>query len=371
MAPTGPVITPAPWGNGNFGVNWEAVTRYDEFIREAAEPVGWPMERVRAHIMIESQGSPDQIQLSSPRVSYGLMQIVPYGVGWEGWHQLVKEKAGMPVDAPEQKVIQALADPRINILVGVAILETYYVKCGTLDGASSFFFTGTCNWWGDDPISKVTGAKYKETLDGLIAEQGGATDSTQALAGDPLQIIFGGQPTPIAFRFREEGAAIYEFGVGHGTTSSNQHTGLDVSVPYNTPIHSLAAGSVVCVGGNGTPMWGQGCGAFSDTGDLGPGSPTLGVGNITVLQDNGYKITYGHSREAFVIPGERVTAGQPIGTSGGMFGAHSHIEVVTCEPLKTGDPLSCYWLWDPEMYLKNAMDLTEPVFSPRDDAPQP
>jgi len=148
------VTVPAPWGNGSFGVDWEAVTQYDDFIREAAVPVGWPIERVRAHIMIESQGAPEPIeQSSSDRLSYGLMQVVPYGVGWEGWQALVKEKAGLPANAPEQKVRQALMEPRINILVGVAILEMYYVKCGTLDGASSFFFTMTCNWWRDDPAS--------------------------------------------------------------------------------------------------------------------------------------------------------------------------------------------------------------------------
>jgi hypothetical protein len=140
-------------------------------------------------------------------------------------------------------------------------------------------------------------------------------------------------------------------------TSPNQHTGLDVGVAYNTPIHSLAAGTVLCVGDAGTEMpWGQGCGAYNDTGDDGPGSPRLGKGNITIMQDNGFKVTYGHSRESWVSPGERVAAGQQIGTSGGMFGAHSHIEVTTCQPELTGIDWSCYWLWDPEVKLREAMD---------------
>ena len=389
MAPTGPVKTTAPWGNGDFGVNWEAVTQYDDFIHEAADPVGWPIERVRAHIMIETQGVADAIQQNNANGwSYGLMQVVPYGVGWEGWHQLVKQKAGLPANAPEQKVRQALFKPRTNILVGVAILETFYVSCGSLDGASSSFFTGTCNWWGNDPISNVTGAKYKATIDSLIAEQKGAADPTEvaddtkpAVGVDPLQFIYAGQPAPITFRFGEFGGGLYEYGPGHGAglTSPNQHTGLDVGVAYNTPIHSLAAGEVLCVGGNGTPTWGQGCGAFSDTGDLGPGSPSLGVGNITIMQDNGFKITYGHSRQAFVSPGERVAAGQPIGTSGGMFGAHNHIDVVVNRPDLVDDSLSLvgpglpYWLLNPEVHLREAMGQDGVDVQPcaRQPIPQP
>ncbi len=383
MVPSGPVQTRAPWGDGSFGVNWENVTQYDDFIREAADPVGWPIERVRAHIMIETQGIPTAIQQNNANGwSYGLMQVVPYGVGWEGWHQLVKEKAGLPANAPEQKVRQALSDPRINILVGVAILETFYQNCGNLDGASSSFFTGTCNWWGNDPISRVTGATYKATIDALIAEQkaaegamemgAGVDDDKPEVAADPLGIVFGGNSTPVTFgHLAMHTLDLYHYGVGHGTTSPFMHPGLDIGVPYNTPLHSPAAGEVVCVGGNGTPMWGQGCGAFRDTGDLGPDGANLGVGNISILLDTGHKLTLGHSRQAFVNPGDRVVAGQQVGTSGGMFGAHTHIDVATCRPDLTGDQVSCYWLNEPVSALLEAMGGNGVVLQPRIPVPQP
>jgi soluble lytic murein transglycosylase-like protein len=172
MAPTGPVTTPAPWGS--FGVDWENVTRYDSFIREAADAAGWPIERVRAHIMIESQGTADAIR-ENPNGggAYGLMQIVPYGVGWDGWHALVKEKAGLPADAPEKRVRQALLDPRINIHVGVAILEMFFATHGTLDAASGAYITGSPTWESNIISEFPMGRTYRKSMHGLIAEQSG------------------------------------------------------------------------------------------------------------------------------------------------------------------------------------------------------
>ena len=187
MTPTGPVTTPAPWGS--FGVDWENVTRYDDLIHEAADPVGWPIERVRAHIMIESQGFPDSVQQSSPRVSYGLMQIVPYGVDWEGWHKLVKEKAGLPADALERKVLQALADPRLNILVGVTILDTFYANYGSLDAASSVFITGTPDWGRSTGTEFPRSTSYAESFNGLIVEQVGASKLADAAGGPESAMV--------------------------------------------------------------------------------------------------------------------------------------------------------------------------------------
>lgn len=54
-----------------------------------------------------------------------------------------------------------------------------------------------------------------------------------------------------------------------------------------------------------------------------------------------------------------------------MFGAHTHIDVVTCQPELTGSTVSCYWLWDPETTLKKAMDPGAISFCARVDVPQP
>ena len=355
MAPSGSINTPAPFGAGSFGINWEDITQYDEFIHEAADPVGWPIDRVRGHIVIESQGNPNAVQQNNQNGwSFGLMQVVPFGIGWPGWHELVREKAGLPANAPAQKVRQALSDPRTNIRVGVAILESGFVTHGTLDAASSAFFTGTPDWFGRDTVNKVTGDQYKAALNGLIAEQAG--DDTAPAApkpeqvADPLHVMFGGHPAPVFFGHKQLNTlALYHYGVGHGTDSPFAHTGIDVDVDYGTPLHTPLGGKVLCVGENwsGDDMWGQGCGAFRDTGDHGPDHPSIGVGNITIMLDSGQKLTFGHCRQALVNAGDRVEAGEQVGTSGGMFGSHTHIDVAVSRPDLTGDPNSSYWLLDP------------------------
>src|SRR5215207_5915193 len=107
ITPAGPVKTHSPQG-GRFGIDWGEITRYDLFIHTAADPVGWPIERVRGHIVIESQGDPKAVQRNARNGwSYGLMQVVPYGVGWAGWNTLVKEIADLPQSASKEQVVNA------------------------------------------------------------------------------------------------------------------------------------------------------------------------------------------------------------------------------------------------------------------------
>jgi hypothetical protein len=123
------------------------------------------------------------------------------------------------------------------------------------------------------------------------------------------------------------GPDLYDYGRYYGL-NGREHPGIDVGLPYDTTLYAPMAGTIVCAGtGRGAGADGGGCAAFNDTGDGGPGNPVQGVGRIELLLDNGAALVIGHSRQCFHAPGTRVEAGQPIGTSGGMYGAHIHPEM--------------------------------------------
>ncbi len=121
------------------------------------------------------------------------------------------------------------------------------------------------------------------------------------------------------------GPDLYAYGKEHGLDGS-QHTGIDVGMTYGTPMYAPAAGIVVCGGtGVGGGVKGTGCGAFNDWGD--GATVRQGVGRIELYYPNlDASLIVGHSRTCTVKPGDAVQAGQLIGTSGGMFGAHIHLE---------------------------------------------
>ncbi len=89
---------------------------------------------------------------------------------------------------------------------------------------------------------------------------------------------------------------------------STNHGGIDIGVPYYTPIYASRAGYV-----------------SSSTGWYG------GYGLAVVLiHDSGYSTVYGHNSELLVSPGEYVEQGQLIayaGSTGWSTGPHCHFEV--------------------------------------------
>jgi murein DD-endopeptidase MepM/ murein hydrolase activator NlpD len=85
------------------------------------------------------------------------------------------------------------------------------------------------------------------------------------------------------------------------------HAGIDIGVPYGTPIHAAASGTVVLAGWNG------------------------GYGNYTCIDHGGGLATcYAHQSSFAVSTGAQVSQGQVIGyvgNTGHSFGAHLHFEV--------------------------------------------
>jgi murein DD-endopeptidase MepM/ murein hydrolase activator NlpD len=123
---------------------------------------------------------------------------------------------------------------------------------------------------------------------GQLAAAQGATDSSPSAAG----LIW-----PVS------GPVVSPFGYRWGRL----HAGIDIAVPYGTPIHAAAAGTVVLAG------W------------------VSGYGNYTCIDHGGGLATcYAHQSSYAVSQGAAVGQGQVIGyvgCTGHCFGPHLHFEV--------------------------------------------
>lgn len=333
MTPTGLIATAGITGT------WDAITRYDNLIHAAADPVGWPVARIRATIAIESAGDPVAVQRNAANGdSYGLMQIVPYGVGWAGWHALVRQIAGLPASASQQRVIDALYDPAVNIAVGVAILEQFYQQHGSLDAASSAFFTGNPTWAGaGDSVNRNTPAWYRATLNALIAEQ--------ARFGDVLERLFGGWAYDISAGYGQlvtwSCPGCYDYQTAYGLDAQH-HYAYDVAARAGdgAPLYAPFAGTVVCAGTDvGSGAWGTGCAKFDRLNNYGGSPAGTGSGRLELLHEDGDRsLIIGHVLSSRVRPGDRVQAGDLLGYQGGMNGSHVHLEGRYAGGTRIGDP---------------------------------
>src|SRR5436190_10267245 len=126
------------------------------------------------------------------------------------------------------------------------------------------------------------------SIRGRLAAAQSATDSTPSAAG----LIW-----PV------NGPVVSPFGYRWGRL----HAGIDIAVPYGTPIHAAAAGTVVLAG------W------------------VSGYGNYTCIDHGGGMATcYAHQSSYAVSQGASVGQGQVIGyvgCTGHCFGPHLHFEV--------------------------------------------
>jgi murein DD-endopeptidase MepM/ murein hydrolase activator NlpD len=123
---------------------------------------------------------------------------------------------------------------------------------------------------------------------GQLAAAQGATDSTPSASG-LIWPVNGPVTSPFGYRW------------------GRLHAGIDIGVPYGTPIHAAAAGTVVLAGWVG------------------------GYGNYTCIDHGGGLATcYAHQSAFAVSVGAQVSQGQVIGyvgCTGHCFGPHLHFEV--------------------------------------------
>lgn len=89
--------------------------------------------------------------------------------------------------------------------------------------------------------------------------------------------------------------------------ASTFHRGVDIAAPIGTPVHAVAAGTVIKARGNGS------------------------AGNeIKIKHNNGVETRYLHMHKTAVRVGDKVRSGQVIGTvgnSGNSTGPHLHFEL--------------------------------------------
>ena len=106
-----------------------------------------------------------------------------------------------------------------------------------------------------------------------------------------------------------------------------QHSGFDITADIGTKVHPISEGVVLLAEFDGTTT--EGYDAFND-----------GYGNkVEILNDDGRRVVYGHLREFYVKPGDRVTKDTVIGitgTSGGSRVPHLHLEIRKSNTEETG-----------------------------------
>lgn len=113
------------------------------------------------------------------------------------------------------------------------------------------------------------------------------------------------------------------------------HSGFDITADIGTEVHPIMAGTVLLAEFDGTTT--EGFDAFND-----------GYGNkVEILNEDGRRVVYGHLREFFVKPGQKVTTETIIGKTGSSGGSrvpHLHLEIRNENTEETGlthtiDPL--------------------------------
>jgi len=147
-------------------------------------------------------------------------------------------------------------------------------------------------------------ASTREQEKVLIAEANALAAEDAGIRGQ-LAAAQGGDTTPSSqgLIWPVSGPVTSPFGYRWGRL----HAGIDIGVPYGTPIHAAASGTVVLAGWTG------------------------GYGNYTCIDHGGGLATcYGHQSAYAVSGGAQVSQGQVIGyvgNTGHSFGAHLHFEV--------------------------------------------
>jgi murein DD-endopeptidase MepM/ murein hydrolase activator NlpD len=306
--------TPATPGAGGVGATgadpstdqWR--TQIDEAAARVSQDSGVAIDgdALQAIMMIESGGD---ARATSGAGARGLNQVMPFHTDNPNYRQYGTD----------------LYDPQTNLYYSAAILADNYKRWGDWDKAVAAYLgaiDANGNIAGGDPYTGVSGNQYVamfnqnlQRIKSARAQRAGATGSmagvTPGYAGGSIMQEFG--PTEYAKNHPET----YAYGNAYGLPGS-QHPGVDWAVPLGTQVATPLGGTVYVVGND------HGSGYYY-TNTMSQSDPDHS-GEFAVMLDNGDVLILGHLSGINVQVGQKVTAGQLIGLSGGSDGAHIHVE---------------------------------------------
>ncbi|MDQ0241148.1 M23 family metallopeptidase [Arthrobacter bambusae] len=147
------------------------------------------------------------------------------------------------------------------------------------------------------------------------------------------------------------GTEVQQLVAAYGNYQPYGHAGQDIGTPIGTPVHAIAAGTV---------LWADwGTNLPGDESDAGYRERwylyKTFPGIVIVIQHVGWKGVYAHLSETPLNPGDTVTEGQQIALSGNTrapgvtLGAHLHVEALIDDAYTTGNGL-IYGRTDPTPY---------------------
>jgi murein DD-endopeptidase MepM/ murein hydrolase activator NlpD len=152
-------------------------------------------------------------------------------------------------------------------------------------------------------LTKVKASEREAVGEAQALEQVSASLGAQIQAAQATSSYTPSAPSASGFIWPVNGPVTSPFGMRWG----RMHTGIDIGVPYGTPIHAAASGRVIYAG-------------WMD-----------GYGNLVFIDHGrGLSTGYAHQSSIAVSNGQDVTQGQVIGyvgCTGHCFGPHLHFEV--------------------------------------------
>lgn len=322
--------TSATGGSGTAATSKYAnLDAHNAEINSVAASEGVPANLLKSMINNESSGD---------WAGQGSHVVDPDGngelVGFVGVRRAAAASVGIDFD-------QMVGNKVLQITAMARILKRDYAAYGSWEKAASNYFTGDPNAYttgGTDSAGKPASTYVANMLalwhelDGSSgisqdpASPGYGTQSTTGAVVGQMATIYGSTPAHVSFEFGAEGGPdLYGYGTSYGLNGT-QHTGVDIGMAVGSNLYAPMAGTVTCSGTNngtgatGVNPQGTGCSAYNDW-------EGQGNGRIEIELDNGTVIILGHTSTSSVHPGQHVTAGELLGTSGGMNGPHVHVEV--------------------------------------------